>query len=153
ERAQEVDATAGDLLGLTETSEEGAPGDALFLRVGRQQGCRVDRARRDRVDADVRVPDFACERLRQADYAGLCGGIIRGRPDAPVLARGRGKVDDGAPAAFDHARQNGSAAGERGPQVGLQSGVPAGFVELVVGPRVPEAGAAREPAHGAEVPL
>ena len=83
----------------------------------------MDRARRDRVDADVVGPEFARERIGETDHAGL-GGRVGDEVRAAEHPGDRGKIDDGAVAELLHVRMHRLRREELVLQVDVHRAVP-----------------------------
>ena len=98
----------------------------------------IDSARQDGIDAHILRAEFGCERLRQADQAGLAGGIGGNAGEGKAVADEGRREDHRAAAVLDHfgdlvlggEERSGQVDGERIGQTCLRNlGARAGFAE------------------------
>src|SRR5215212_902073 len=80
-------------------------------------------------DPDAVFLSFLVQRLRQAHDAVL-GGRVGGGVGPAFFGGGRGDVDDLAPSALDHVREDGAGEGPRGAEVDVLDAVPLGQGQL-----------------------
>ena len=110
----------GDLVGPPDP-----PGGDGLLEVVRDVGGHVgvDDAGRHRVDGDALAPHLARERAREAEQAGLGGGVVRLARVAALGDDGR-DVHDAAPAGLEHVVERAARAVEGAVQVDVDDVLP-----------------------------